>query len=142
MNPHTHDPGDRFARTDFLQQQIARHLEQDIADIKQADAQSITRIGQVQIALKLQFGEADIDAIDVVQDVADEDEGDDPQDHLPVKTAFPFICRNRKTPGLPLQNPLLPRVPAGTHGFACVFVFKSGARPERDELFIALRFIA
>ena len=95
--PQAHDAGDRLARADFLQQQIARHLEQDVADVKQADAQPIARIGQVEIVLKLQFGKTDIDAINVVQHVADEDEGDDPQDHLAVKPAFAIICRNRKT---------------------------------------------
>jgi hypothetical protein len=34
------------------------------------------------------------------------DEWDDPQHHLPVKTAFIIICRNRKTLRLPLQSPL------------------------------------
>jgi hypothetical protein len=51
-------------------------------------------VAQVQIALELRLGEADIDAVDLVQNIADEDKGDDPIDHLPVETMF-VAPRNR-----------------------------------------------
>lgn len=101
--PQAHDPGDDFARSDFLQQQIA---------------------------LKLQFGEADIDAIDVVQDVTDKDEGDDRQDRLLENDGFRFICRNRKTPGLPLQNPVphAPRPERMVSPAFCFYIRRTAAR--------------
>src|SRR6202012_5906069 len=85
--PQAHDPHDGLARTDLLQEQIARHFKQDIADIEQADAKAVTRIGEAQVIPELQLGEADVDPVDIVQDVANKNERDDPQDHLAVETA-------------------------------------------------------
>src|ERR1700733_8889329 len=102
--PQAHDPRDGLARADLLQNQIAWHLEQDIADVEQADPEPIAGVAQMQVALELQFGETDVDPVDVVQNIADEDKGDDPIDDLPVETMLVIFCDRWTFP--PLQKPL------------------------------------
>jgi len=70
--PDDHDPGDRLAGADFFEQQVARYLEQEIADEEDAGAQPIDRIAESQVGLHLELREADVDPVEVRKDVADE----------------------------------------------------------------------
>jgi uncharacterized protein YhaN len=55
-------------------QQVGRHLEQEIADEEDAGADAIHGIAELQVGLHLQLGEADIDAVQIGRDKAQEQE--------------------------------------------------------------------
>ena len=50
--PHDHDPGDPDASADSLQDQIARYLEQAVAEKEETAAQPVGGVAQAQIALQ------------------------------------------------------------------------------------------
>ena len=63
---------DRLAGADLLEKQVARHLEEEVADEEDAGAQSVYRIAEAQIGFHLELSEADIDPIQIREDVTDE----------------------------------------------------------------------
>src|SRR5215469_15587362 len=50
------------------------HLKQDVAQIKHADAKAIDAIAETEVCSHSKIGKRDIDAIDVVDDINQEDE--------------------------------------------------------------------
>ena len=76
--PAHHDAEQRLARADLLQHQVARHLEDQVADEEDAGAESIGFVAEGKRLLHLQLGEADIDAVEEGDDVADDQERHQP----------------------------------------------------------------
>jgi hypothetical protein len=76
--PHDHDPRDPQPRAHALEQQVARNLEDAVAEEEQSGADPVRGVAQMQVALQRVRGEPDVDAVDVGDDVADEGEGDEP----------------------------------------------------------------
>jgi hypothetical protein len=70
--PARHDARDPAPRTEALQQQIARHFEEEIADEEHAGAETEGIGSEADILVHGQRGEADIDAVEIGQDVAGE----------------------------------------------------------------------
>jgi hypothetical protein len=70
--PREHDAGDPLAGAEPLQQQIRRHLEHEVGDEEDAGAESVLRRRQPEILVHRQRGEADVDAIEVRDEVADD----------------------------------------------------------------------
>ncbi|MCY1294495.1 hypothetical protein D9M70_437930 [compost metagenome] len=70
--PDHHQGGDPATRADALQHQVAGHAEDGVGDEEQAGAQAVDGFAEVQVAAHLQLGEADIDAVEVGEDVADQ----------------------------------------------------------------------
>jgi hypothetical protein len=77
-SPDDHDPGDPQPRPDALEQQVARDLEQAVAEEEEPGADAVRGVAQMQVALQRRGGEPDVHAVDVGDDVADEREGDEP----------------------------------------------------------------
>ena len=67
--PGHHDARDPAAGAEFFQRQIARHLEQEIADKEDARAPREHRRREIQLLVHGQRGEAEIDAIEVGQEI-------------------------------------------------------------------------
>ena len=64
-----------------MQQHVARHLEQEVADEEQARAQAVDRVAETQRTLHLQLGKTDVDAVQVgEQETHDEQRHDAPVD--------------------------------------------------------------
>jgi hypothetical protein len=82
------------AGADPLEDEVAGDLEQAVAEEEESRAKPVLSGAQAQIALQLGGREADIHAIDVGDDVADEGEGDE-------------------TPPDPLQDPVRDRYGSG-----------------------------
>ena len=76
--PGHHDPGDPQPRPEPLERQIARHFEEEISEEKDAGAPTEHRRGEAEILVHLERGEADIDAIEVADKVAERHERHDP----------------------------------------------------------------
>src|SRR6185503_5389736 len=55
-----------------------RHLEHEIAEEEEPGAEAVGGVAQPQLALQHAAHEADVDAVDVRDDVAEEAEGDEP----------------------------------------------------------------
>ena len=82
--PGHHDACDPASRPDLVQDDVAGHLEEKIADEEDARAQAINRLAEPQIRAHLQLGEADIDAIQIGQYVAEAQQGQQPPGDLTV----------------------------------------------------------
>ena len=80
--PRDHDARDPAPRADLVQHHVAGDFEQHVADREQAGADAVRRVGQRQAALQREFGEADVDAVEKGEQVADHDEGHDAPRHL------------------------------------------------------------
>ena len=72
--PGEHDARDPTPGAEALQQQIGRHFEQEISDEEQSGAKSERRVVQAQGLVHLQLGEADIDAIQKGDEIANDQE--------------------------------------------------------------------
>ncbi len=77
--PGHHDPRDPAARADPQQQQVARHLEQQVADEEHARAEAVDGLVETEIAEHLQLGEGDVDAVEIGGEVAEKQERHEPQ---------------------------------------------------------------
>ncbi len=83
--PQAQDPAEGAARTDPRQQQVAGHLEQHVADEEDAGAHPVGGIRQRQVLLHLQLREADVDAVQVGEQVAEQQERQQPQVDLRIE---------------------------------------------------------
>ena len=72
--PCDHDAGNPDARPDPLQDHIARHFEDEVADEEDARAEPVYRIAVLEVARHLQLGESHIDAIQEGNDVTQKQE--------------------------------------------------------------------
>jgi hypothetical protein len=84
--PHDHDASNPHARADTLQNQIARHFEDKVADEEQARAHAIhaAEYGRIHIEnrLQLKLGKANVDAIDIGDNIAKKQQRDEPAGDL------------------------------------------------------------
>ncbi len=83
--------------TDALQDQIARHPAGQVTDEEDARAQPVHGLAHAQVAQHLQFGEADVDPVQVIEQVADEQERDQPPQEFAVGRAH--AIGGRQGPG-------------------------------------------
>ncbi len=65
-----------------MHDQVARHLEEEVADEEDARAESVDGVREAQVLPHLERREADVDAIEVGDHVEDEHEGDQAAGHL------------------------------------------------------------
>jgi len=72
--PRDHDARDPKARADAHEDQIARHLEERIADEEHACAEAVDHGAEPQVGVHLQRREADIDAVEPRDDVEQQQE--------------------------------------------------------------------
>ena len=90
--PDDHDPRDPDARADAMQDEVARHFEDEIADEKEARAEAVNAVenGRIdaQHFLQMQLGEADIDAVDVGDDVTEKEQRQEAPGDLRERGAF------------------------------------------------------
>lgn len=70
--PGDHDPRDPDARADFVEDDVAGDLEQEIADEEYPRAQPVHRLAELEFLQHLQLGEAHVDAVQVGHDIADD----------------------------------------------------------------------
>ncbi|MNL08880.1 hypothetical protein D3C87_1296170 [compost metagenome] len=70
--PGNHDAGDPPPGAHAVQDHVARHLEQEIADEEDPRAQAVYRLAERKRVGHLQLGKADIDPVEVGKKVADE----------------------------------------------------------------------
>jgi hypothetical protein len=77
QTPTDHDPREPRARPEPHQQKIRGHFEQRVAKKKQPCAQTVDRGTEVQVAVHLGCGEADVGAIYIRDQVAEAEQRKD-----------------------------------------------------------------
>src|SRR6516225_8686754 len=70
-SPGNHDPRNPFPRAPAFDDDDSRYLEQNVGQVKYADAEAIHAIAEPQVGAHSEISEGNVDAIDVVHD-ADE----------------------------------------------------------------------
>ena len=86
--PADHDARQPDTRSGADEQQVARHLEQRVADEEDAGAESECRGAEAEILVHLQRRETDVAAVEKVEDVEHEHEREDAQAHAPHRLPF------------------------------------------------------
>ena len=76
------------ARADSLQEDVRRHFEDEISDEEQAGAEPEGRFTQAERLIHVKLGKADIDAIEIGHEIADDQERNQPPHHLADDTFF------------------------------------------------------
>jgi len=71
-SPGDHDPCDPFPRAPAFSDDGSGYLEQNIGQVKHADAEAVCAIAEAQVGAHSEIGEGNVDAIDVVHDVDQE----------------------------------------------------------------------
>ena len=67
-----------------MKQQVARYFEDEVADEENAGTQTVGGVAELQRTLHLKLREADVDAVKVGGDVADEEQRNQPHADLAV----------------------------------------------------------
>ena len=80
--PGDHDARHPLARAEPVQRQVARDLEEEVADEEHARAEAVDGAGEAEVALELVLGERDVDPIQVGDHVEDQQHRDEPCGHL------------------------------------------------------------
>ena len=69
---------------DLLEKEIARHLEEEIADEEDARPETVNRLAEVEVGQHRQLCEADVHPVDPGEDKQKDQEGDQPHGRAPV----------------------------------------------------------
>ena len=88
QSPGDHDPRDPNARADLVENHVARHFEQAVADVERRGAEAVGGRCQPDIRVHLQRGEADVDAVEIAEEVDEHGERQQPQVHLAHRLSF------------------------------------------------------
>ena len=83
--PGDHHHRDPAPRAEAVERQVAGQAAEHIADEEDAGAKAIDGFAEFQCVEHLQLGKADVDAVQVVEQVADENERNQPQGDAPVE---------------------------------------------------------
>jgi hypothetical protein len=86
--PRNHDARDPAARAHFMQDHVARHFEQEIAEKENSGAEAVDSIAKLQVARHLQLGEAHVDAIEIGKEKAEHQDRQDAQGYFPEEGVF------------------------------------------------------
>src|SRR5436305_13197381 len=77
--PSDHDPRDPDPRADLFENEIARHLEKDIAPEERARSHTVPGRVEPDILVHRKRGEADIDAVEIAKEIGQDRKGQDAQ---------------------------------------------------------------
>ncbi len=75
--PRDHDAGNPPARSHPVKNEITRHLEQDVPDEEDTCPKPVHRVAETKVLIHLKRREADVDAVQVGDDIKEEHERDD-----------------------------------------------------------------
>ncbi len=85
--PEDHDAGDPDAGADAMEDEVAGDFKDEVADEEEAGAEAENAaedfIVNAEDSLEMEFGKADVDAVDVGDDVAEKKQGHEPETDAP-----------------------------------------------------------
>ena len=120
--PGHHDAGDPAAGAEFLQREVARHLEDEIADEEDAGAPGEDQRRELQVRVHGQRGEAEIDAVEIGKEIGQHQKRDQPPRDRADGGSFDvtFGWRGGLVHGFPPSGFLLPTtISGGRHRLQC-----------------------
>ncbi|MNN16282.1 hypothetical protein D3C81_1294160 [compost metagenome] len=83
--PGDHHQRDPAPRAEAVERQVAGQPAEHIADEENPGTQAVDGFAELERIEHLQLGEADVDPVQVVEQVADEDEWNQPQGNAPIQ---------------------------------------------------------
>jgi len=86
--PGDHDAGDPHPRADLVHDDVAWDFKEKIADEENACADAVGGFRKAEFTRHLQLGEADIDAVEIGDHVAQHQKGYDAPEDLAIGTVF------------------------------------------------------
>jgi hypothetical protein len=89
--PGKHDARDPYPRADFVQNNVRGHLEQKIRKEEDARAEAKRRLGELEVGVHRQFGEADVHPIEIGDEIAEDQEGEESPRQLRDRMSFDFV---------------------------------------------------
>jgi hypothetical protein len=73
-SPAEHDARDPFPRAEPFQREVRRHLKNEIAEEENGSAETVSGGGKPQVAVHRQRGEAHVHAVEIGDEIADDQE--------------------------------------------------------------------
>ena len=70
QSPGEHDARDPAPRADAIEREIGRHLQHEIGEEEHAGAEAEHRVGDADVGVHRQLGEADVDPVEIGDEVA------------------------------------------------------------------------
>src|SRR5208282_3919418 len=89
--PGEQDARDPYPRADFVQDDVRGHFEQKIRKEEYARAEAERRLGELEVGIHRQLGEADVHSVEISDEIAEDQEGDESPGQLPDRTSFDFV---------------------------------------------------
>jgi hypothetical protein len=86
--PAHHDPRNPNPGAHSFKYEVARHFENEVGDEKDAGAKAVDRVAELQVGAHLQLGESDVHSIEEVEDIAEEQERNDPLRNFCISRRF------------------------------------------------------
>ena len=83
-SPTDHDAGDPEPGSRSVENEVSRNLEEEVTEKEYAGSGGEDGIREPRNLMHGQFGEADIDSVYVGEDVAGEENGDEPEGNLAI----------------------------------------------------------
>ena len=83
-SPADHDAGDPESGSRAVEDEVSRNLEEEVTEKEDAGSGGEDGIREPRNLMHGQFGEADIDSVYVGEDVAGEENGDQPEGNLAI----------------------------------------------------------
>jgi len=83
-SPTDHDAGDPESGSGAVEDEVSRNLEKEVTEKENAGSGCENGIREPRNLMHGQFGEADIDSVNVGEDVAGEEDGDEPEGNLAI----------------------------------------------------------
>ena len=75
-----------------MHQHIAGHFKEKVADEKEAGTQAVSRFAETKVRQHVEFGKADVDAVQIGHHVAQHQKGHEPPGDSAVKRIFMRVC--------------------------------------------------
>ena len=76
--PGQHDPRDPAAGADLVENDVRRHLEQEIGEEEHARAETEGSFRKVEVGVHRELGEADVHPVEIGDEIAEDEERDEP----------------------------------------------------------------
>ncbi|MNV57301.1 hypothetical protein D3C71_1496260 [compost metagenome] len=71
-SPHHHQRGNPASRADAIKGHVARYAKQRVGNEEQPGAEAIDRVAETQVSAHLHLGKANVDPVEVGEEVADQ----------------------------------------------------------------------
>jgi hypothetical protein len=86
--PSEHDPGDPAARAKGIQCKVARHLEEEVGEKENPGSSAEGSCGEIEVGAHCRSGEADIDPVQIGNEIAKHEKRYQPQGYLAHRRGF------------------------------------------------------